>query len=140
MKIGWKIHPSHHRINCQKNRSKPAYGEFKYQDFATLSFRQCQPISCRPILIDLKEIKKLTLPLIRGLLRLLVLLSSMFNKSLGEKILAHLYLFTDKPKIIELQLSKVGEEPKLIASMIDLFPLIPQASRFVEVLIKVTLR
>lgn len=50
--------------------------------------------SCiRPILLNLREHTKLSLPLLRGLSRLLGLLSSWFNKTLGEKLLEHLHNF-----------------------------------------------
>lgn len=50
--------------------------------------------SCiRPILLNLREHTKLSLPLLRGLSRLLGLLSSWFNKTLGEKLLEHLQKF-----------------------------------------------
>lgn len=52
--------------------------------------------SCiRPILLNLREYTKLTMPLLRGLSRLLRLLSSWFNKTLGEKLIEHLHKFTD---------------------------------------------
>ena len=90
--------------------------------------------------MNLKDHKKLTLPLLRGVSRLLVLLTSWFNKSLGEKMLEHLYKFIERDKIVDLRLWKAGEESKVIAAVIDLFSLLPQASRFVEVLIKIILR
>ena len=52
--------------------------------------------SCiRPILLHLREYTKLTIPLLRGLSRLLSLLSSWFNKTLGEKLLEHLHRVSD---------------------------------------------
>ncbi len=55
--------------------------------------------SCiRPILLNLREHTKLSLPLLRGLSRLLGLLSSWFNKTLGEKLLEHLYKFGEPGK------------------------------------------
>jgi transformation/transcription domain-associated protein len=50
--------------------------------------------SCiRPILLNLREHTKLSLHLLRGLSHLLVLLSSWFNKTLGEKLIEHLNRF-----------------------------------------------
>jgi hypothetical protein len=82
----------------------------------------------------------LTIPLLRGIARLLSLLSSWFNKALGEKMIEHLSKFTEADKITSLQLWKLGDEPEVAASVMDLFALLPQASRFVEALVKSTLR
>lgn len=55
--------------------------------------------SCiRPILLNLRDYKNLSIPLLRGLSRLLNLLSSWFNKSLGEKLIEHLKKFCDPGK------------------------------------------
>ncbi|KAL3798859.1 hypothetical protein HJC23_004647 [Cyclotella cryptica] len=94
----------------------------------------------RPILINLRDHTKLTIPLLRGIARLLSLLSSWFNKALGEKMIEHLSKFTEADKITSLQLWKSGDEPKVAAAVMDLFALLPQASRFVEALVKSTLR
>lgn len=53
----------------------------------------------RPILLHLRDHTKLTLCLLRGLSRLLALLSSWFNKTLGEKLLEHLHKFTEPGKL-----------------------------------------
>lgn len=94
----------------------------------------------RPILINLRDHTKLTIPLLRGIARLLSLLSSWFNKALGEKMIEHLSKFTEADKITSLQLWNLGDEPKVAAAVMDLFALLPQASRFVEALVKSTLR
>ncbi len=49
----------------------------------------------KPILLNLRDYTTLSLPLLRGLRRLLGLLSSWFNKSLGSKLLEHLTKFGD---------------------------------------------
>ena len=46
--------------------------------------------SLRPILLNLADYHKLSVPLLQGLSRLLALLSSFFNLTLGEKLLEHL--------------------------------------------------
>ena len=94
----------------------------------------------RPILINFREVSKLTVPLLRGLSHLLELLSSWFNKSIGEKLLEHLHRFTEPDKIIALQVWKPGEEVLVAVAVMDLFSLLPQASHFVESLVKMTLR
>jgi len=97
--------------------------------------------SCiRPILLNLREHTKLTIPLLRGLSRLLGLLSSWFNKTLGDKLLEHLSKFGEPDKILQLQVFKPGEEPLIAAAVMDLFALLPQASHFVESLVKQTIR
>ena len=123
--------------------------------------------SCiRPILMNLRDYTKLTIPLLRGLSRLLGLLSSWFNKTLGEKLLEHLHKFADAggchdslfcvyffhislssfftcllesiENIIASQLWKPGEEPLIAAAVMNLFSLLPSASQFVESLVKYT--
>lgn len=124
--------------------------------------------SCiRPILLNLREHTKLSLPLLRGLSRLLGLLSSWFNKTLGEKLLEHLHKFGEPgtcyyylvsvcsgsiallislrianfvDKIMRLQVFNPGDEPLIAAAVMDLFALLPQASYFVESLVKQTIQ
>lgn len=125
--------------------------------------------SCiRPILLNLRDHTKLSLPLLRGLSRLLGLLSSWFNKTLGEKLLEHLHKFGEPgkysycfvsvsgsgsiallislrvtnfvDKIMRLQVFNPGDEPLIAAAVLDLFALLPQASHFVESLVKQTIR
>ena len=43
-------------------------------------------------------------------------------------------------KIMQLQVFKPGDEPLIAAAVLDLFSLLPQASQFVESLIKQTVR
>ncbi len=94
----------------------------------------------RPVLLNLRDYTKLTIPLLRGLSRLLSLLSSWFSKTLGEKLLEHLQRWTDPEKIMSLNIWKKGEEPLVAASIIGLFELLPDDSHFVELLVKTTLK
>ncbi|KAL9186273.1 hypothetical protein ACHAXT_005511 [Thalassiosira profunda] len=97
--------------------------------------------SCiRPILVNLRECKLLTLPLLRGLSTLLELLPTWFNKSLGDKLLSHLNAFTDPDRIVAAQIWERGQEPLIPAAVMDLFAFLPQSSHFVESLIKHTIR
>ena len=95
----------------------------------------------RPVLLNLRDYTKLSIPLLRGLSRLLSLLSSWFSKTLGEKLLEHLQRWTDPEKIISLSIWKRGEEPLVAAAIIELFELLPDdSSHFVEMLVKTTLK
>ena len=95
----------------------------------------------RPVLVNLRDYTKLTIPLLCGLSRLLSLLSSWFSKTLGEKLLDHLQKWADPEKITSLRIWKKGEEPFVAAAIIDLFQLLPdESSHFVEPLIKTTLK
>ncbi len=95
----------------------------------------------RPVLLNLRDYTKLTIPLLRGLSRLLSLLSSWFSKTLGEKLLEHLQRWSDPDKIIGLGIWKRGEEPLVAAAIISLFELLPyDSSHFVELLVKTTLK
>jgi transformation/transcription domain-associated protein len=94
----------------------------------------------RPVLLNLRDYTKLSIPLLRGLSRLLSLLSSWFSKTLGEKLLEHLQRWTDPDKIMELECWKKGDEPLVAAAIIELFELLPDDSHFVELLVKTTLK
>jgi FAT domain/Phosphatidylinositol 3- and 4-kinase len=94
----------------------------------------------RPVLMQLREYTRLSVPLLRGLSRLLSLLSSWFNKTLGEKLLDHLRRWTEPSVIAALKIWKEGEEPLVAASIVDLFSSLPHASHFVEHLVKTCIK
>jgi hypothetical protein len=95
----------------------------------------------KPVLLNLREYTKLTVPLLRGLSRLLSLLSTWFSKTLGEKLLEHLQKWADPEKITSQNIWKPGEEPLVAAEIINLFQLLPdESSHFVEPMIKTTLK
>lgn len=94
----------------------------------------------RPVLLNLRDYTRLSVPLLRGLSRLLSLLSSWFTTSLGEKLLDHLQKWTEPARIVSLNLWDVGDEPCVASAIIDLFALLPQASQFVEPLVKTTIK
>lgn len=94
----------------------------------------------RPVLLSLREYTKLDVVLLRGLEQLLSLLSSWFNKTLGEKLLDHLQKWTDPNRIKSQKLWVAGREPDVPAAIIGLFVLLPQASNFVDHLVKTTIK
>lgn len=94
----------------------------------------------RPVLLHLRDYTRLSVPLLRGLSRLLSLLSSWFNKTLGEKLLDHLQKWTDPGLIKSHKIWTDGEEPLVAAAIVDLFSLLPHASHFVEPLVKATIK
>ena len=94
----------------------------------------------RPVLLNLREYTRLSVPLLRGLSRLLSLLSSWFNKTLGEKLLDHLQKWTEPSLIKSHKIWTPGKEPAVAAAIIDLFSLLPHASHFVEPLVKTTIK
>lgn len=89
----------------------------------------------RPVLLNLADYRKLNLPLLEGLSRLLTLLSSCFNVTLGEKLLEHLKQWRDPDRIIKAGIWKRGEEPAVAAAIVDLFHLLPPSESFLESLI-----
>jgi transformation/transcription domain-associated protein len=94
----------------------------------------------RPVLLNLRDYTRLSVYLLRGLSRLLSLLSSWFNKTLGEKLLDHLQKWTDPGRMKSQKIWHEGEEPDVAAAIIDLFVLLPHASHFVEPLVKTTIK
>jgi len=89
----------------------------------------------RPVLLNLADYRKLNLSLLEGLSRLLTLLSSCFNVTLGEKLLEHLKQWRDPDRIIKACIWKRGEEPAVAAAIVDLFHLLPPNDAFLEPLI-----
>ncbi len=94
----------------------------------------------RPVLLNLRDYTRLSTTLLRGLSQLLSLLSSWFNKTLGEKLLDHLQKWTDPNRIRSHKIWKEGEEPDVAASIVGLFTLLPHASNFVDPLVKTTIK
>ncbi|ETW06733.1 hypothetical protein H310_02900 [Aphanomyces invadans] len=89
----------------------------------------------RPVLLNLADYRKLTIPLLEGLSRLLGLLSNCFNVTLGEKLLEHLKQWRDPERIIKAAIWKRGEEPNVAAAIVDLFHLLPPSDTFLDPLI-----
>ena len=79
----------------------------------------------RPILKQLAEWQKLQIGLLKGLARLLSLLSSCFTPTLGEKLLEHLQMWKQPREMINKKICARGQEPVLAAAVIDLFHLLP---------------
>lgn len=94
----------------------------------------------RPVLLNLRDYTRLSVPLLRGLAKLLSLLSSWFNKTLGEKLLEHLTKWTDPDRITTKNIWREGQEPIVAAAIMDLFALLPHASHFVEPLVKTAIK
>ena len=94
----------------------------------------------RPVLLNLRDYTRLSVRLLRGLSRLLALLSSWFNKTLGEKLLDHLQKWTDPNRIRSQHIWLEGTETDVAVAIIDLFVLLPHASHFVEPLVKTTIK
>ncbi len=94
----------------------------------------------RPVLLHLREYTRLSVPLLRGLSRLLALLSSWFNKTLGEKLLDHLQKWADPARIVGHSIWKQGTEPLVAAGIIDIFAALPHSSNFVEPLVKTSIK
>ncbi|EIE23491.1 hypothetical protein COCSUDRAFT_65942 [Coccomyxa subellipsoidea C-169] len=90
--------------------------------------------SLRPILVNLAYYNKLKLPLLRGLARLLNLLASWFNVTLGEKLIDHLKKWLEPEKLLQVTHSwEPGQECHIAAAILDLFHLLPPpAVKFLE--------
>ncbi|KAH9611581.1 hypothetical protein KSS87_004438 [Heliosperma pusillum] len=97
--------------------------------------------SLRPILVNLAYTRNLSMPLLQGLARLLELLSTWFNVTLGGKLLEHLKKWLEPDKLAQTQKAwKAGEEPKIAAAIIELFHLLPSAAgKFLDELVSLTI-
>ena len=92
--------------------------------------------SLRPILLNLADYRKLSVPLLLGLSRLLSLLSNFFNLTLGEKLLEHLRRWTDPETINKAKAFKPGDEIKIPGAILGLFHLLPPApTKFLDQLV-----
>ena len=97
--------------------------------------------SLRPVLLNLADYRKLSVPLLQGLSRLLELLTNCFNVTLGEKLLEHLNKWTDPAKIAATKLWKDGEDIKIAACIVEIFHLLPAAaSKFLDPLVLLTIQ
>ncbi|KAL6045043.1 putative transformation/transcription domain-associated protein [Balamuthia mandrillaris] len=97
--------------------------------------------SLRPVLLNLADHRKLSVPLLKGLARLLELLTNCFNVTLGEKLLEHLHKWTEPAKLAAAKIWKEGEEIKIAARIIDIFHLLPSAaSKFLDQLVTLTIQ
>lgn len=96
--------------------------------------------SLRPVLLNLADYKKLSVPLLEGLARLLELLINCFNITLGEKLLEHLSKWNDPSKTATKNW-KDGEDIKIATAIIEIFHLLPpQASKFLDNLVTITIQ
>ena len=87
--------------------------------------------SLRPILLHLQRHSHLTIPLLKGIAKLLELLSQHFNTTLGEKLVNHLKKWLEPDNVANSRHD--DDQTKLAAAIIDLFHLLPsQASKFLE--------
>ena len=99
-------------------------------------------VCMKPVLFNLKDHQKLDVVLLEGMGRLLSLLSSMFNVTLGEKLLDHLKKWENPKGIIDHKVWKVGDEPLVAAAIINLFEFLPirKPTNFVDKLINAVIR
>ena len=107
-------------------------------------FKDLLQSSLRPVLVNLADYRKLTVHLLDGLSRLLELLSSWFNVTLGEKLLDYLQKWAETDKAAAPGTpkppTKAGDEPKIPAAIIELFHLLPPApGKFIEKLARLTI-
>lgn len=84
----------------------------------------------RPVLTNLAEAKRLTLPGLEGLRRVLELLTSYFKAEIGRKLLDHLAAWSDPKKPLQDAAARPlceSLEVRVITSILDIFHLLPSA-------------
>lgn len=95
----------------------------------------------RPFLVNLGDYKKLTIPYLQGLSRVLELFSDWFNVSLGDKLLEHLQWWIKPEELAQLKKWTPGTEARVGAAILDLFHLLPSvASKFLEKIVQMVIR
>jgi hypothetical protein len=94
----------------------------------------------KPVLSQIKSHTTLTKSLLKGLARLLYLISNLFNKSLGETLLNHLGKWTEPAKIMSLQLWRPGDDVEVAAAIVGIFHLLPMSPSFLVPLVSTVVK
>ncbi|KAI8907173.1 hypothetical protein EDD86DRAFT_232632 [Gorgonomyces haynaldii] len=84
----------------------------------------------RPILVNLSDHRRLTVPGLEGLARLLELLTNYFKVEIGRKLLDHLKQWATPEKLQEASGKSIldVEEIRIIVSILDIFHLLPASA------------
>lgn len=97
----------------------------------------------RPVLTNLAEAKRLTLPGLEGLRRVLELLTSYFKSEIGKKLLDHLAAWAEPKKALQDAAPKPlceSMEVRVITAILDIFHLLPPSGHvFVAELVSVVI-
>lgn len=95
----------------------------------------------RPILGNLADYKRLSIPYLQGLSRVLELFSHWFNLSLGDRLLEHLHRWTEPEKFAGQIKWTPGTESKIGAAILDLFHLLPPtAAKFLPKIVPMVIK
>ncbi|KAL4805091.1 hypothetical protein BDV18DRAFT_24971 [Aspergillus unguis] len=92
----------------------------------------------RPILMNLQDPKRLTVPGLDGLARLLTLLTNYFKVEIGARLLDHMKVIADDSVLQKVSFGSVEQSPqmKIVAAIFHIFHLLPSAaSSFMEHLV-----
>ncbi|KAJ3319442.1 hypothetical protein HDV06_006328 [Boothiomyces sp. JEL0866] len=84
----------------------------------------------KPILVNLSDYKKLTVPGLEGLSRLLELLTNYFRVEIGRRLLDHIKNWADPQKLKDASARPLMdiEDISIIAAIVDIFHLLPPAA------------
>lgn len=84
----------------------------------------------RPILMNLSDHKRLTVPGLEGLARLLELLTNYFKVEIGKKLLDHLRAWADPVTLQQISGKPLREQQciKIIAAILNIFHLLPPSA------------
>ncbi|RKP03126.1 hypothetical protein CXG81DRAFT_9931 [Caulochytrium protostelioides] len=84
-------------------------------------------VGLRPVLVNISDPKRLTVPSLEGLARLLQLLTNYFKVEIGKKLLDHLHHWSS-PQALEDASSRLlseVEDLKIMVAILEVFPLLP---------------
>ncbi|KAN0080763.1 hypothetical protein V8E54_003967 [Elaphomyces granulatus] len=84
----------------------------------------------RPILMNLQDPKRLSVPGLDGLARLLTLLTNYFKVEIGARLLDHMKIIADDATLQKVSFNLVEQSPpmKVVASIFNIFHLLPPAA------------
>ncbi|KAL6722004.1 transcription-associated protein 1 [Lecanora helva] len=84
----------------------------------------------RPILMNLQDSKKLSVPGLDGLARLLTLLTNYFKTEIGERLLMHMTIIADSSVLQKSSFSLIEQNPqmKILLAILNVFHLLPSSA------------
>lgn len=97
----------------------------------------------RPILVNLSDHKRLTVPGLEGLARLLELLTSYFKVEIGNKLLDHLNAWADPVQLQAISIKRLSSQQnvRVIVAILNVFHLLPDGAHcFMKQLVEVVQR
>ncbi|MCJ1310684.1 hypothetical protein MMC25_004350 [Agyrium rufum] len=84
----------------------------------------------RPILMNLQDPRKLSVPSLEGLARLLSLLTTYFKVEIGDRLILHMEMFCEPMSLQKISFTLIEQNPvmKIIVATLNVFHLLPPSA------------